>query len=313
MSSSAVTPLQMRETYDLTNSAGTNYVLNDGRTRTILQSSGEGTPPTEYLTTSGPLQDGSTLRGFRLRPRTLIYLVRWQGCSREQYQAMRAALMNVVRPNQASPYGTLALLTLRKRTYPSTIRAIDVAIADGPGFQPVSGWDGFGFTETLRFTAFDPTWYNPVSATVSIIPSTSDNLVFPFTFPFVFGSGVISSSTTIAYPGTWPTFPTITIDGPVAGPSITNVTTGEDLVLSSYTVAAGERVTFDLRYGVKSITNNFGVNLGGYISATSDLATFHLEPSPGAPSGNNQISFAGNGATGATAFGISYYARYYGV
>lgn len=311
--SSSITPLQMRETYELQNSAGTVYLLNDGRTRTVLQSSGEGTPPTEYLTSAGPLQDGSTLRGFRLRPRTLIYLIRWQGCSRDQYQTMRAALMNVVRPNQASPFGTLALLTLRKRLNSGVQRAIDVVIADGPGFQPVSGWDGFGFTETLRFTALDPTWYDPTQAVVTVIPTTSDNLVFPITFPIVFGSGVVSGSQTITYTGTWPTFPIITIDGPIAGPSIINVTTGEELTLSSYTVAAGERVTFNLAYGVKSVTNNFGANLISYLSPTSDLATWHLEPSPGAPGGRNQISFAGNGATGATAFGIRYNARYFGI
>jgi len=311
--SSSVTPLQMREAYEPTNSAGTTYLLNDGRTRTVLQSSGEGTPPTEYLTSAGPLQDGATLRGFRLRPRTLIYLIRWQGCSRDQYQTMRAALMNVVRPNQASPYGTLALLTLRKRLNSGVQRAIDVVIADGPGFAPVGGWDGFGFTETLRFTALNPTWYDPVQSVTTVIPTASDNLIFPITFPIVFGLGVVSSSTTITYAGTWPTFPTITVDGPLAGASIINVTTGEELTLSGYTIAAGERVTFDLAYGVKSVTNNLGVNLISYLSTTSDLATWHLEPSPGAPGGRNQISFAGNGATAATAFGITWNSRFFGV
>lgn len=308
-----ITRLQMRETYEIENSAGTVYLLNDGRTRTVLQSAGEGTPPTEYLTTAGPLQDGSTLRGFRLRPRTLIYLIRWQGCSRDQYHEMRSALLDVVRPNQASPYGTLAQLTLRKRLNSGAQRAIDVMIASGPEFQPVSGWDGFGFTETLRFTALDPTWYDPVESEVSVIPTAADNLVFPITFPIVFGTGVVSESTTITYAGNWPAYPVITIDGPLAGASIVNVTTGEELTLSSYTIAAGERVTFDLSYGVKSVTNNVGTNLQGYLSTSSDLATWHLEPAPGAPDGQNQIAFAGNGATGATAFGLTWNSRYYGV
>lgn len=327
MSSSAVTPLQLRERYELINPVGDTYLLQDGRTRTILQSSGEGTPPIEYLTTSGPLQDGATLRGFRLRPRTLIYLVRWQGCSRDQYNTMRATLEDIIRPNQ-SYAGQLNTLTLRKRLNSGVIRDIGVVISDGPGFAPVSGWDGFGFTETLRFTALDPTWYDPTVRSEAGTPTTTDSLVFPFTAPFVFGS--IGQTTVFPqYRGNWPAFPTIYVDGPINGPSVYRYSSGPTGTTTQYltlsvNLAAGDRITFDLRYGVKSITRQSdGANLIPYLSANSDLANFHLAPYPEAPHGNpalfgqaaiNNVTLYGTGTVvGQTLLTVSWNDRFYGI
>lgn len=312
-------PIREIELDELVDPTGAVFSLNNGKTRAVLAESGGGLPPIEYLTSSGPLQDGETLRGFRLRPRTYIMLVRWQGCSREEYWSMRARLLDRVRPNRQI-INTLNPFVLRKYLRNGSgaanqyRRDLNVMIAQGPEFvgRSPQAWDEWGFSETLRFIAHDPTWYDAATTTSVTTPTTTDQLVFPITFPIVFGAGVISSSTTITYAGTWNAYPTIYIDGPVAGPQILNVTTGELLALN-YTVAAGERVTFDLSYGRKTIVNNFGVNLIGYLTTASDLATFHLEPSPGAAGGRNQINYSGNGATGATLFTISYRARYIGI
>lgn len=307
-------PLQM-ELDELLDPLGNAFSLNNGRQRAILSESGGGLPPIEYLTTSGPLQDGETLRGFRLRPRAYILLVRWTGCSRDQYWQYRAKLIDKIRPNRQT-IGTLAPFRLRKYLTINGVqvrRDLYVMVAQGPEFvgRSPQQWDEWGFTETVRFIAHDPLWYDAATTTVATVPNTTDNLVFPITFPIVFGSGVISQSVNITYLGTWAAFPTLYIDGPVAGPSIRNVTTGEEITMNAYTVAAGERVTVDL--GAKTIRNNLGVNLIGYLSASSNLATFHLEPAPGAAGGVNQITLAGSGATGATLFTIAYQSRWLGI
>lgn len=296
---------------ELIDATGSSYNLNNGKTRSVLSESGGGMPPIEYLVSSGPLQDGATLRGFRLRPRTYIMLVRWQGCSRDEYWALRAKLLDRVRPNRQT-VGSLAPFRLRKWFRDGSRRDLYVMVDQGPEFLPQqpNQWDQWAFTETIRFVAHDPTWYDAVVSTTSVVPTTTDNLVFPFTFPFLFGSGVVSESSAVTYSGTWAAFPTITIDGPINGPQIANSTTGETLNLG-YNIGAGETVTINLE--AKTITNNFGTNLIGYLSADSDLATWHLEPEPGAPAGVNTISFAGWGATGATMFTIAWNTRYVGI
>ena len=301
---------------ELIDPTGSTYSLNNGKTRAILSEAGGGTPPLTYLVSRGPLQDGATMRGFRLDPRPYLMLVRWQGCNRDQYWRYRAQLLDWVRPNR-QVINTLNPYTLRKYLQINgrmERRDLYVMIASGPEFtaRNPSQWDEAGFTETLRWVAYDPTWYDAATSTVATIPTTTDNLVFPFTAPFLFGSGVISSSVNVTYTGTWAAYPTIYIDGPVGGPQLLNVTTGE-LIALNYTVALGERVTINLAYGAKTIVNNVGTNLIQYLTTSSNLATWHLEPSPGATGGVNQVNLAGSGATGATMFTISYQRRFYGI
>lgn len=306
--------VQQIELDELIDATGDAYALNNGRTRAVLSETGGGLPPITYIASSGPFQDGQTLRGYRLQPRAYILLVRWQGCSREEYWRLRAKLLDRVRPNRQT-IGTLNPYRLRKRYLQGDalqVRDLYVMPAQGPEFigRNPQQWDEWGFSETIRFIAHDPTWYDGDTTSVAVTPTTTDNLVFPFTAPFIFGSGVISHSEAVTYAGTWAAYPTITIDGPVNGPQITNVTTGEALKFS-YNVVAGEQVTIDL--GAKTVVNNFGANLIGYLTADSDLATWHLEPAPGAAGGINTISFAGFGATGATLFTISYQNRFIGL
>lgn len=306
--------VQGMEIDELIDATGDAYALNNGRTRAVLSETGGGLPPIAYLASSGPFQDGQTLRGYRLQPRVYILLVRWQGCSRDEYWRLRSKLLDRVRPNRQT-IGTLNPYRLRKRYFEGgalKTRDLYVMPAQGPEFigRNPQQWDEWGFSETIRFIAHDPTWYDGDTTSVAVTPTTADNLIFPFTFPFLFGTGVISDSEAVTYTGTWAAYPTIYIDGPVSGPQILNVTTGELLALN-YGVSAGERVTIDLE--AKTIENNTGTNLIGYLTAASDLATWHLEPAPGAAGGVNTLNFAGSGATGATMFTVSYRNRYVGV
>jgi hypothetical protein len=119
--------------------------------------------------------------------------------------------------------------------------------------------------------------------------------------------------TNITYLGTWLTYPTIIITGPLNDAVITNQETGEKIQLD-YNIPAGRIVTIDLAYGVKTIKDDLGVNLIGVLSADSDLATFHIAPDPEVANGLNHISITGTGESiGTTQIEIQFYTRYIGI
>lgn len=135
-----------------------------------------------------------------------------------------------------------------------------------------------------------------------------DRLVFPIWFTGI----IISAYLNLTYLGTWLSYPTIVISGPASNPLIRNVTTDEKLELA-YDIAAGEVVTFVTEYGNKTITNQWGDNLLPYLTTDSDLATFHLEPDPGAPGGVNQMYVFAAFATPATQVAIYWLRRFIGI
>jgi hypothetical protein len=129
----------------------------------------------------------------------------------------------------------------------------------------------------------------------------------------LFGSSMMGEDQLTTYTGTWQTFPLIYITGPMQGPVIRNLSTGEYIALD-YSVSGGEVVTITLDYGNKTVTNNFGVNLIGIVTSDSDLATFHIAPAPEAVHGENIIRVIGGGAIiGVTKVELWYYTRYIGI
>ncbi len=132
----------------------------------------------------------------------------------------------------------------------------------------------------------------------------------------LFGSATLSENFTINYGGTWNAFPTIDVTGPWDNFTITNSATLETLDLG-YNIGSGETVTFDLGYGVKSVTNQNGTNLIGSLSTDSDLATFHLAPdaevTTGLADGINPLLVTGNNLTAGSLLVVSYYTRYIGI
>jgi hypothetical protein len=71
-------------------------------------------------------------------------------------------------------------------------------------------------------------------------------------------------------------------------------------------------VTIDCREGWRTVTNNWGENLLHYLSADSDLGSFHLDPD--LPGGLNHLVAAGAGAAaGQSQFRLSWNDRYLGI
>jgi hypothetical protein len=294
---------------------GTVYDLESGvGPKWVMTQEGWGMPSINYLTTRDPQGGAETVVDYRLPPRFITMLLRQGFCSREEYWAGRSALLNAIRFNQG-PTGNSVPVTLRRRLSDGNLRDLEVYILSGPGFTPQAStqWDQWGFTEQVRFVAYNPVVTDPAQITTSVTLAGLSNLVFPITFPIVFGSATIDDTQNIVYAGTWLEYPLITITGPFNSPIITNNTTGEVIALS-YEVPAGRTVTIDLTYGIKSVMDDQGRNLIGVLTPASAMETWHLAPDPEAPGGVNQIRVQGTDAQpGVTDISILHHSRYIGI
>lgn len=294
----------------------------DAQDKFLISETGYGMPPINYITQKGPYQHGETVIDYRLQPRTIQLVHRHNACSRTDFYNNRATLLNMLRPNRQTS-GTLTPSTLRKILPDGSRRDLKVVISQGPEFvaSQQGQWDEWSFMETLRFTAYDPIFYEPTQQSTTLTVGTPINLwEFPLEFPspmgrnFVFGNpSTAGHYTTIAYTGTWLTYPGFVLTGPMDGPTIKNYSTGETIALL-YNLSNGETLTINLDYGVKSVTSDIAGNVLWCVKDASDFSTFHLAPTPEASGGNNVILVdAGNWKTGVSSIAISYYRRYIGL
>jgi hypothetical protein len=296
----------------------TGVVYNfDTSDRFLISEEGLGLPPINYITQKGPYQHGETLLDYRLGTRTIQLIVRQDSCNRYDYWSNRAALLDAIRPN----YQLLNNFnpgTLRKKLPDGSIRSIDVVIDEGPTFvaRSTDTWDEYGYTETLRFIAHDPTFYDPTKITttwdVLVDPALPLHTAFPITFPITLGPTAYAVTKAITYTGSWLAYPKITITGPMNGFMILNSATGEYIEIN-YIISAGEVVTIDLPYGNKTITSSLGTNLIGTCSTGSDLSTFHIAPTPEATGGVNTIQVEVTGTDANSKVVLDFYTRYIGI
>jgi hypothetical protein len=265
----------------------------DNHSRFLISETGYGMPGVEYIDHKGPLQHGKTIYDYRLQPRVIQLLFRENGCDRQDYWDIRANILNLLRPNRQTTGFTLG--TLRKITPNGAIRAIDVIIEEGPVFSArnASRWDEFSITETIRFIAPDPSFYNPTLITLS-------------------DTGPAIAGWTIVYPGTWLSHPTFVITGPMTDLVITNTDTSEEIDLSLYSIDAAEVVTI-VTGDDNSVVSSTDGDIIGQLSSDSDLTTFHLAPVPEATGGSNGITIACAGTDGDSIAQIKYYVRYIGI
>lgn len=291
----------------------------------LLSFTGEGMPPIEYINQSGPFQHGETLIDYRLQRRIIQLIHRSNGdpCERRTgYWSIRGEILNALRPNRQR-VNEFCLGRLRKEFPDGSTRDIDVIVQQGPIFAPrnLGQWDEWSFTETIRFIAPDPTFYDPEEQSLDFTLPSFAGLIFyedpdyddHLTFPIVFGADAISGTATITYTGTWLTYPEIVITGPLNNPLIENTTTDEKIELD-YDVPTGQTVTIRLPYGNKTVIDSTGVNRIGTVTTDSDLATFHIAPDPEAPDGINVIEAGGDGGLlGSSQITIRYFTRYIGI
>ena len=160
---------------------------------------------------------------------------------------------------------------------------------EGPESSP---YHPRGYYEVLRFVAHDPVWYGLEQSEDWTVPEGLGALVFDGTGAWfgaagewMFDEGYIDETVEVTYWGTVGARPVVTIEGPATSPTITNDTTGANILLD-YKIDEGETVTIDTL--ALTVENDDGDNLMPYL--TGDLATFTLAPPPQAPARVNEIS-----------------------
>jgi len=290
----------------------------------LRRMAGIGMPVAQYVTQQAPGQHGNSHLGFTLNPREVAMQLDWQGCE----------LVDVRTGKIYPTFNYIASPFILQRALPDqTVRELrDVWFAGGLG-RDSDAIDVEGHVETQPITviARDPVWWAGEESSYTITTATietGDEAVFdtPAGEPaptwifatasyLTFGYSTINttlSSGEIATLGDWYTFPTITIVGPASDPEIENLTT-DQIITMDYDIPAGRTVTFNLQWGYKTVTDDLGTNLAGYVPATDDLATFVLWPHPRATDGENSIRVFAGGVTAASSITISWYDRFLGI
>lgn len=152
----------------------------------------------------------------------------------------------------------------------------------------------------LTFRAHDPYWRDAADTVATY--TTGDGLpTFLPGPPFTLSGGTVWATPTLDNAGDAPAWPVLTIVGPAEGLELRNLTTGDELALTSV-LADGETITIDTRPGAKTVRDGAGANLYGDLTAGSRL--FALDP------GDNALELALVGASDDSSVSVAYRARY---
>lgn len=295
------------------------YITPDGETiefhappsRIVRSMSGWGISEHERSATRGPFQQGSSVLSQRLNERGITFTLRHNGCTKSDYLGNRSTWVDYLRENRKPLFspepGQLIWHYIENDTYKS--RALDVYFDDGMIFSPSPAgvWDEFSITEQLSFTAHDPIIYDPTLVSITYNAFDSE-LILPMTFPFVLGG--YEKSATISYSGTWETYPTITLNGPLKNVSIINLSTNKRINYAGE-VAQDNPVTFDLSYDNKTVTDSCDNDVS--YNASGDIGNFSIQCAPLVTGGTNNLMLYAEGMDLTASIVLSYYTRYRGI
>ncbi len=267
---------------------------------------GFGLPDIEPISESGPNQDGSTDKGFRLKPRVINLALKGFPTDRGQaYWDFRQDWLKLFRPTNVP--------TILRVVSGSMTREILVKTVAGSKLPRKQG-QGIVIEDGVQLLAHDPTWYDPGGVALSLSGGAGGSgMPVPLIVPMTVGSSGVN--VTVAHPntGTWRAYPLIRITGPITNPILTNTTTGKKLSLQGYTITAGSWIEIDTRYEAKTVVDQAGANQISKLTTDSDLASWALEADPEAPDGLNNLTWTGTSATAATKLDLTYFRRFIGI
>jgi len=258
---------------------------------------GWGMPPITRYEEAGPLQDGSTDRGYRIEPRIGKFVFNFGMTTKSDLYYKREEVRRYFSP------GTLLKIRF---TVGTTVKEIlgyyygDMDLGYEAGM-----WGAQKFVVSVK--CGDPTFYNPVSEYIWIGGGGGTGLVIPLVLPFNIGSSVIDTTLVASNNGDADEYPYITLTGPITSPVIRNVTYGWKLDFTGITINAGVTYEINLKYGYKTVKQLPSTNKLSELSNDSDLSSFRIKP------GDNDIKLTGTGTTSATLFMLRYNDRYLGV
>jgi Siphovirus-type tail component, C-terminal domain len=144
-------------------------------------------------------------------------------------------------------------------------------------------------TFVVGLVAPDPRKYGTqvYSQSANALPSGGTGFTSPFTPPFTVPAQAPGGSMAVSNNGNFETRPLITVTGPVTGPGLVNVTTGQTVSWSGLTVPAGSQLAVD--FGARQALLD-----GGYAPADAFSSWWTLPP------GTSTIQFTGDSDAGAS-------------
>lgn len=226
--------------------------------------------PVSHDSTATPGMIGELYHTSTIGRRMLSFVLMVYGADRTELEANRSAFISAINPI----YGKSVLLWKRKD---GIIVTLEVIPDNGtPSFRNdvlgnATSWKGY-----CDFIAFDPCYYDEVQMEATV-QGYIGGFTFPFTAPFTLGTS--DSLASLYNTGDTPTPCIITLNGMMEHPIVTNVTTGEFISVKQ-TVADGETLEINTKYGEKSVTlidaDDVETNALNYVTSTSKF--FQLVP-----------------------------------
>lgn len=298
-------------------------LLLTGNGITVLDYSGLGMANVRRLSEVGPFQLGETDLDYRQDSRIVMLKLGLTGRGRDpllDLENLRQRLMTVFRPRVNDPV-TLTLTTNGRYLQ------LDGNL-EGLMDVPMREWVGYADqVMALTVKAGDPRLYDPRQRSLSF--NLIDALAgwnVPWPIPWLIGESNLNVTQTVYYANGSKSaaeeYPIIRIGGPIYGPVVENLTTGEQLAFTAeggLLLEPGEYVDINLGYGYKTAVNQDGDSVEQYLNEENDLATWHLAYNTELLSdgtrcdGNNTIRVTGIGATLLTEVTLTYYDRYLGL
>jgi hypothetical protein len=265
-----------------------------------------GMAPSHRITQRGPFQQGDSDIDFRLDPRIMSLPIVVPTSSIDEHFTYRNKLLDIFKPgNDKSVVGVFyndGVTEIR--------RFIDVKILSSLTMDTDS--KDFNIRGVIQLRADDPTWYDAFGYEATLTsPILGTPTPYPKPYEVPYGSAGIGGITDVLYEGTWICYPVLTGVGPLTDLTMTD---GLGHVISFDTpIPAGTYVSIDLKFGVKTVTDQDGVNRFDWLDINSDLTNWALYPSPFVVGGINTISVSATGTDGDSSVSINWIPRYIGV
>lgn len=282
---------------------GSRFYFFENKKRVLQNWSNFAMPDISFIEDRGPNQHGSTVRDYRLQPRTIT--MKWFGQNCNGMQCEYADIVEAIRPTHDN--------------YPGYLRVInqDTSLLEIPAriqTNPSGNWNidnGLRLTQVndnVQFYCADPVWRDANLQSVSAEIEVDDSCL-DLCLPACIGNGILSAEIEVCYNGTWRGDQiTFTINGPLDTPTIYNSNNDQTIQLN-YNIASNDTVTITILPESATVTSTINGNIIGTVTNISDLVFFTLEPRQ-----TNTIEFSGaNGVEGTSAITMDYYIRYLSV
>jgi len=279
----------------------TNYTFH------LLGFNDVGIPGVERITQRGAFQHGDTNVDFRLQPRTITLSGMVYASTTHEHMLVRSMLGKLFKVSNIP--SQLRLTSTDGATVVD--RQIDVLVNGGINISSdtVNGYDVF-FEVELR--ADDPLWYDPNEQVVYLTGTSIGNPTdIPAVIPRTYGTNGVDSSTNIAYEGTFVAYPIIEIfsgDAGLSNLTIANVTSNQLILITS--IPVNTTYTIDLRYGLKTVVDQNGVNRIQSVNPQSNLTTWSIIPGDAYGSYANNIVVESNNASTNSSVTLRYFTQY---